>query len=287
MPAIGRARPLNSPAGVHYSSLAARYGDHPGSANGVRVRSGAYLAPSDEALTRIARALEAANRKPASLYEIRNVTAQERVASWTPRLFWVALVEAVATVCGVVLVGLTLRYTRRAATAAENTLLALKENSERELRAYLSVEPGGINRLKGQRKDCIGMVLVRNVGKIPAHRVHVEVHSDVAGGTAFSRRELIDRTEVTRAIQPGASMWNGCGDRRPLADICNVLHSTFVWGTVWYDDGYGKRRRTDFCHRYAGASHNPGTHDDAPAASAYSVIDAEKARYYETGNEAT
>jgi hypothetical protein len=60
----------------------------------------------------------------------------------------------------------------------------------------------------------------------------------------------------------------------------------FVWGAVRYDDGYGEDRYTRFCHRYAIASHNRGLYLNRPADKAECLIDADKARYHETGNEA-
>ena len=60
----------------------------------------------------------------------------------------------------------------------------------------------------------------------------------------------------------------------------------FVWGIAHYDDGYGCRRFTRFCHRYAAASHNREVIHRRLVPKTVTIIDADKARYHTEGNDA-
>jgi hypothetical protein len=60
---------------------------------------------------------------------------------------------------------------------------------------------------------------------------------------------------------------------------CHPNEFIYVWGRVTYLDGFGKRRFTNFCHRYNTAMKKP------PAGGGY-VIREEDARYHDYGNDA-
>ena len=234
----------------------------------------------------IAGALEAANRKPESPNEKRNADAQVKVAWWTPMIFGIASFEALITAIGVALVGFTLHYTSRAATAAEGTLEETRTNARKELRAYIVVEPAGIFKLIGD-ENTLGHVIVRNVGKIPAQNVEVIVKMY----TSLFRTERIftvpPRSDTCdRVIPPTAEMRQGSSDEINIGSITNVANSVYVYGVVYYEDGYGAQAFTNFCHRYSGASYDRGAHwrgepDINP------VTSASKARYHPYGNNAT
>ena len=56
-----------------------------------------------------------------------------------------------------------------------------------------------------------------------------------------------------------------------------LQNSLFVWGMVTYDDGFGKRRYTKFCHQYhTKPFYGVGTFEMPPDAG----------RMYEYGNDA-
>jgi hypothetical protein len=261
-----------------------------------------FLPTVQDALQRIARSLETANAKEETPEERdtakRDLDAQETMAWWSRAVAYVAGFEAFITAIGVALVGFTLKYTRDAAEAARDavdeaikaTAAANKQAtnaevaSERELRAYLSVEPVGVYVLIGT-DEAIGQVRVNNVGRVPAQNVHVVVHMLLGSSknTQIGNRDA-DIDGVERAIQPGASFRQGSREQYPVNDIRQGVW-VFVWGVAYYDDGYGNRRWTRFCHRYNSGSrtrYEMGmTETGQPA-----LLDADKARYYTTGNDA-
>jgi hypothetical protein len=240
--------------------------------------------------------------------EEQDLKAQREQATWA---FW-AVAAASASVgltgVGVVLLFFTLRYTRDAAVAAKQTVIEaqkataeaekataaavqantlLSENSELELRAYLSVEPAGIILLGGQLNG-LGHVDVRNVGKLPARNVAVFVHMKILNTGEPSSPDTVfpvdtDNEAVSRVIQPGAAMRQGSEHTFPLSQLRTPKDYAFVYGDVYYEDGYKKRRHTRFCHRYACASH---TRSDDEIGRTGIVISKEKARYHEQGNDA-
>jgi hypothetical protein len=267
-------------------------------------------------LQRIARAIEAGNNKQETAEERkraeRDLDAQETMAQWARYVAWVAGAEALITLVGVFLVWRTLRHTRTAAlaaqaavTEAQNAVAQAKRQandagraSARELRAYISVVPLGINRLAGKEFG-MGHVGVRNVGKLPARNVAVVVRMEGADWRTAVFDVPPDLPPTDRVVQPGAEMRQGSRDEIGIGALCAADNYTFVWGVVYYDDGYGVRRFTRFCHRYHGASYTRRPHlgfvrsEDTVNANALMnewerqpIIDPEKARYHESGNDA-
>lgn len=229
------------------------------------------------------------------------------MAKWALGAFVAAGLTALFTGIAVFLLWKTLGHTRDAAThtksAAEATWKAVDEGKKtteaaneatriaadtarRELRAYLSVVPAGINQLIGRGGEGMGHVTVRNVGKLPERNVSVVVYMNM-----FQQREtdfLVpnDFEKVQRVIQPGTEMPQGSREKIPVSDITRIGNYIFVWGVVYYDDGYENRRFTRFCHRYATASYNRDTDWNSKAKVTRSIIDTDKARYHTKGNEA-
>ena len=85
-------------------------------------------------------------------------------------------------------------------------------------------------------------------------------------------------------------MQQGSRDTLHTVSITKAKEYIFVWGMACYDDGYGKRRTTHFCHRYdtasynrAVASFNSGFIDPVETIP---IITHDKARYHEYGNAA-
>jgi hypothetical protein len=244
--------------------------------------------PGVNELQRIAHALEAQVADSQSPEEQdraeRGVEAAERLADWTPGILAVAFLEIVITGFGVFLLAGTLGHTRRTADAAEKTLAETTKNARLELRAYLSVEPAGINRLYGETAEALGHVMVTNVGKLPAKNVQVVVRLLASQDRNFAAEELSDDLTISRTIQPGAHMRQGSKDYVAVANARHRINNIFIWGIVRYDDGYGIRRYTRFCHRYAGSSYYRGNAEIAGMEGV--IIETEKARYHTTGNDA-
>lgn len=94
-----------------------------------------------DAIQRIARALEAANQKQPSAEEkveaARNLAAQEKIARWAPYVFWAAFGEFLITAAGVLLVWRTLLATRAASRAARDQVTATITATAKDLRPYV------------------------------------------------------------------------------------------------------------------------------------------------------
>ncbi len=139
-------------------------------------------------------------------------------------------------------------------------------------RAYLSVEPEGIDRWRGQNTRVLGHVGVRNSGHSPARAVtwtlHIEFDND------GSRTDF----PITRKPRYGPVITSGMTMRRGTPNVPpGKQQYCYVWGEIRYDDGLGKPRHTKFCHRY-----NCGIKSFANARR----INPRHARYHEFGNDA-
>jgi hypothetical protein len=112
-------------------------------------------------------------------------------------------------------------------------------------RAYLSVDPGGTEFYQDRRDRVVAKIIIRNVGHLPARNVRFCGEAGSQGGQAddFPIKELFPGKII---LAPGAV------SMRRVATIFDrqVGNSTYVWGIVTYDDGFGNSRFTRFCHRY-------------------------------------
>lgn len=192
---------------------------------------------------------------------------------------------------------------QRGADAAEITNKIVARGAALELRAYLSVLPAGVNQLIGS-SQVMGHVAVRNVGKLPARDVWVEVRMRI--GDRDDRQSISLKVDadyqvstdpkqieappflVDRAIQPGTEMRQGCREEDVLHIIDVLNHPNqhiYVWGVVYYDDGT-KRRFTRFRHRYAIASHARRHDVTHVSPEARVFVDVDKARFHPIGNSA-
>jgi hypothetical protein len=188
------------------------------------------------------------------------------------------------------------------ASAAEITNRIVARSAALELRAYLSVLPGGINQLI-RSHFAMGHVLVRNVGKLPARNVWVEVsmriddrddlggaslRDDVMYSVSVDPKEFDPNFSVDRAIQPGTEMRQGSAEKDEIhiLDIENQPpRHIYVWGVAYYDDG-SKRRFTRFRHRYAIASRVRRDDWGHLSDTTREIITVDKARFHPFGNSA-
>jgi len=237
----------------------------------------------------------------------RDLQAQEDMAKWAKYMLWATCAGVAVTFAGVVLVYFTLRYTRAAAIHAQSAADAawqtvsearsatvttrraatsVNSNTMRELRAYISVEPAGIIKQTGSN-ETLGHVIVRNVGKLPASKVtvHVQMETGDRDKSDFPIKAREDHS-ADRVIQPNADMRQGSVRGSHLVDFDQWAGFVFVWGVVYYVDGYDRPRQTKFCHRYNLEARNPPAMDDLFGGKGFCLIDREKARYNEIGNDA-
>lgn len=246
-------------------------------------------------LQRIASALEAANDKPESPQDAeharRDLAAQEDMAKWAMFMLGVGGAEAVITFLGLLLIWRTLIHTRRAAdyaksmaddsqttiatTAAAN--LAAEENTIRELRAYVSVNPAGV-KWTADRSAWIGHVKIANVGKVPARNVRTWVDAKIKPIKEVNDFDQPAATQSIGVIQPGVEVIQG-SEQFTFAESDFV----FVYGVVNYVDGFGQERWTKFCHRYAGLAREVrhGEHEY------FGGIDPSIGRQHQWGNDAS
>ena len=138
----------------------------------------------------------------------------------------------------------TAKHGQAAVTAANNSAKysrqangIISKNAALELRAYISVEPAGINQLIGSDKG-IGNVEVRNVGKVPARNVTVICMAGISPTRKFDLSVREDTVIESRVIQPSAAMRQGSEVEIPVAEICKPGSNIFVWGVVFYYDGF-------------------------------------------------
>ncbi|CAN7647797.1 hypothetical protein [Mesorhizobium caraganae] len=203
----------------------------------------------------------------------QDLQAQKDMAFWAFCTFLASCVSLAIT-------GLGIYYVR-------NTLLTSIEATNHELRAYLSVVPDGINPLQ-IRPMVIGHVRVRNVGQAIAKNVHLMVRMTASQDRDLSAFDVSEaETKPTGSIAPTADIWKGSYQTLSLADIIpqgGKQNYLYVWGAVYYDDGFGQRRRTTFCHRYDTDSRV--TEGDQSGQITRVYVSADKARYTETGNDA-
>jgi hypothetical protein len=150
-------------------------------------------------------------------------------------------------------------------------------------RAFISVEPGGIEPFLGQFEvtdDRIACnIVINNAGSLPAHDVRwciERTYSEDFRANVFNAENielvggivLAQKTKIRKGSIPTDKTtfdkWrnNAEPDRAWL----------YVWGRVSYHDGFTGRRFTDFCHRY-----------NLRGAKGYGIPE-ENGRYHEYGN---
>ena len=138
------------------------------------------LASIQDSIGHIARELEAANASQASAVErqlaSRNVADQDTMAASARRMFLVSFFDSFVTVIGVLLIGLTLYYTKRQATATGEALELARRTMEIEHRPWVSAKA----ELAGPivfREGCPTIPLkitVKNFGTAPALSVRID-----------------------------------------------------------------------------------------------------------------
>jgi hypothetical protein len=162
--------------------------------------------------------------------------------------------------------------TRRAATKQEQDTRILQ-------RAYISVEPQGIEPFLDGSDRLVPSVSIRNAGNLPAAHVSWSIHREISSDP----RRVDFKTEVQEGnivLAPRMLARKG-GKHLTLSELLSVKptpqqskeHWIYVWGRVEYHDGFQGNRFIEFCHRY-----------NVSAADQRGKIDAATGRYHEHGN---
>jgi len=129
----------------------------------------------------------------------------------------------------------------------ELALIAWRQAKDSRLnsRAYISIEPLGLSPWRGEENRFLGQVGIHNAGVLPARNLcwFLSMEMTIDGDRADF--PIPDTRRGNQLVVSGATMTRGT---RPL-DLTDDAYC-FVWGIAEYDDGFGERRFTKFCHRY-------------------------------------
>ena len=135
-----------------------------------------------------------------------------------------------------------------------------EKTADRQLRAYISVEPDGIDDFIPDDR-VIARINFHNTGSIFARDVYAFVDRKLSDDgelpeTAFPIGE--PRIRGDNVIGPRANILYATAaipkseidSGRGAAKIIGKNFYLYVWGQVWYHDGITGGRYTKFCHRY-------------------------------------
>ncbi|MES0038648.1 hypothetical protein NKJ74_25855 [Mesorhizobium sp. M0046] len=186
--------------------------------------------------------------------------------------WWQVWLSAVGIAALVFTLWLSIKANRTATAALKQS----DETSKRELRAYLSVAPAGVLRMKRIEPKIIGYIELENVGNVFATDVKLSVKMLVSTDRNLATFPVDAKTaELIGSVHPGAKVRRGADEGAPPPKpIVGAKTYIYVWGGVWYTDGFEMQRFTKFCHRYNTASRVSG---------GGFTIEPEKARYHNKG----
>ncbi len=212
----------------------------------------------------------------------KGLEAAKESADWTRGQAWAAIV-------GIVIISITLLFTKRAAdtafkaagaardavTKADETLEHTRRTSERELRAYVFVHETEIETRKSKKKNpFVGSptVTVRtptgrvcysyeNTGKTPAKNVRVAARAAwITTGAALDITE-VGPLRLIGPLGPKATFGDDLipeGPTFPPSHVEGVAndgrHELHLWGRIEYDDAFSQERRWTTFHCYIGGA---------------------------------
>lgn len=157
---------------------------------------------------------------------------------------------------------------------------AQSEDTKILQRAYLSVDSAGVSPLD-PGKTCAAHVIVKNVGNLPARDVKWFISAKFSTNGRLNDFP-IDRSVIygNNVVPPGTEMKRSQNFRATSAEISALVAEKailYVWGEIFYTDGFGTARSTKFCHRYSRG---------VVMALPHYSIGADSMRYHQFGNDA-
>ena len=172
--------------------------------------------------------------------EQRDIIAQEGMAYWTGPMFWVVIAQTVLAFGALIALIIDLRQNRK--------------SSERQLRAYIIVEPGGVQ--EGRDGNYVLPVSIKNVGQTPAYALehfgNIIVFTDGHPRDFYAKPE-----EIWVQFSPETDMVFGQGQNecvhvfqemsevRPFLErIRNRSAAIVHYGYVSYRDVFKRPQRT-------------------------------------------
>jgi hypothetical protein len=169
-------------------------------------------------------------------------TETRRDEAFEIALLGVPIGEGLLVIVTLMLVGVTYRL-----------VTSGKESSERQLRAYVSAQPAGINPYRGIEQRILGHIVVVNSGQTPAKDILHIVRLFWTEKDNWEPELNESLTKTDAVLQPRAEMKIG-SNPQPLSIITGREEDRsylYVWGRIEYRDEFSNRTRfTNFCHRY-------------------------------------
>jgi hypothetical protein len=163
---------------------------------------------------------------------------------------------------------------------ANTTAVAQERDTKILQRAYLAVEPDGIRPLKSDIGILSGYVKIRNVGHLPARNVRSFIKLKYEHGFGPTNFPL-GAPEGTNVAAPGIALPKGTTSSFDAAELKKMSKDKlffYVWGVIYYHDGFVDDRHIRFCHRYRWEVFIDG------GGSVGYRAEASDARYHEYGN---
>jgi hypothetical protein len=144
-------------------------------------------------------------------------------------------------------------------------------------RAFLTIYPGGVETIVHDPQ--IAKILIKNSGNLPATNVRWVIHSALSADRFYKGFDILanDIVQSTNVLAPKGEMLRF----QDLHHSNTKMHqlqqrslALYVWGIVYYSDGFTSGRWTKFCHRY----------ESDCLAVGDSELRAEHARQHQYGN---
>lgn len=178
--------------------------------------------------------------------------------------------------------------------ATDLTARATHSNARRQARdtrilqrAYVSVNPNGIGT--NSLDQIIGYVILENGGHLPARDISWCIKITATSDRDWTCEGAGSEELEGLAVLPFGSKWT-MGSRACEPKPKDDWDYVFVYGRVEYGDGFGKRRYTNFCHRYPWTrkveTFQPNPGGPGTGGQVITTISEDFARFHKNGNDA-
>jgi hypothetical protein len=157
-----------------------------------------------------------------------------------------------------------------------------RQTAERQLRAYVSIEPDGVGDYNPPDR-IIARVRFRNTGSIFAKHVATSICCELSEdgeretfgeGNISGNNVIAPRAEILRSADE-AIFKSVIDSARSAAEGMGKQLYLYVWSIVQYHDGFTSGRWTRYCHRYNFSALDQGKYS----------IPRQNYRYHHKGNQ--
>jgi hypothetical protein len=145
-----------------------------------------------------------------------------------------------------------------AATMRANTA-AMQETMKKQMRAYVSADPG-LGVYQDEHNNFQGAVVLTNSGFTPAKHIAHRVHATVLATEGIENHVFEDTKPyftTDSSLSPRTTYTITAGivpDRLPAEEVQEAMlgnvRRLFVWGSVTYVDVFDEPHETFFCHNF-------------------------------------